>query len=398
MRPRSGSLIALLAACSTAGPAGNTLFLPALPAIAAHFGIPVPAAQATVSAYLIAFACGILASGPLADRFGRRPLILWGMSIFAIGSIIGLVASSLSWVVFARVVQGLGSAAGITVARATVGDLYEGPELARKIALLTMAMVLGTALSPYVGGELVARFGWQSGFAVLGIVGIVTVIACVKLLPETQATRATNVGIVDLWQQSKSVWLKPVFAGYVVQAGVIYSVFLVFIATAPYLMIDLLGRAPQDFGLFYLLLAGGYFLGNYYVSHAAHRVDAQRLVVAGLGAQVAGACAALLFAIAGIWHPFALFGPMCIATFGQGLALPVVTARAVSLAPGYAGIASSLIGFGQQAIAGVSVQAMGWAPTTSPVPVTAFCSIVGAIALGSALWLARHEPAPPQPA
>lgn len=366
--------------------------LPALPAIGEHFGVPVAAAQATISAYLLAFAAGILLSGPLADRLGRKPLVLVGMAIYTLASFAALAAPTLEWLVGARIFQGIGAAAGITVARAIVGDLYSGRELARRLAQLTMAMVLATALAPWVGGILVGAFGWRALFAFLALVGTIIVLAVASLLPETR-TRVEGVNTTrELWLQGKAVIAQPIFFGYVLQAGIIYATFLVFISVAPYLMVGVLGQTPQDFGKYYLLIAGGYFLGNSFVSRAAHRVDPDRLVLVGLGLQFGGAAVALVLVLAGIWHPFALFLPMFPLSIGQGLALPVVTARAVGLAPGYAGVASSLIGFSQQAIAAISVQAMGWASTATPLPVTLFCTLISAVALWAGWWLGHQRP------
>jgi DHA1 family bicyclomycin/chloramphenicol resistance-like MFS transporter len=385
------ALVPLLAACSTTGPVATNLFLPALPVVGTGFGVSVPAVQSTVSAYLIAFAVGILVFGPLADRHGRRPAIVGGMGIFALGSALALAAPTLGTLVAARLVQGFGAGAGITVARATVGDLYEGPELARKIALLTMAMVLGTVLSPWFGGVLAEAFGWRSGFLLMAIAGAAIVLACARLLPETRPAHARFSPPAELARQARAVLARPVFFGYVIQAGVIYAVFLVFISVAPHLMVGVLDRPVTDFGLYYIVLSVGYFLGNYYVSSRAHRADVDRLIVVGLGLQVAGAAGALAAVLAGCWHPLLIFGPMFPLSIGQGLALPNITARAVSLAPGYAGVASSLIGFSQQAIAAISVQAMGFASTASPFPVTLFCFATSAIALASVFVLRENR-------
>lgn len=376
-------LIALLALCSAMGPMCVNLFLPALPEIQRFFAVPIAAAQTTISAYLLAFAVSILIAGPLADRYGRRRIMIGGMLIFTCGSAICALAPSLQMLVLGRVVQAIGAAGGITVSRAIAGDLYHGEELARRLALLTMAMMLGTTIAPLIGGELVVNFGWHSAFLVLVVLGSAAALACHILLPETRSAVASARSGAELWREGRKVIGKPIFFGYVVQAGVIYAVFLAFIAIAPYVMTNVLHRPITDFGIWFMLLSAGYFLGNLYVSRASRITDPDKLMMAGLALQLAAAALALVFALIGAWSPWFIFGPMLPLAFGQGLALPHISARAVQLAPGYSGVAAALIGFSQQAIAGLSVQAMGFAPTDSPVPIMLFCSVASALGLAS---------------
>jgi DHA1 family bicyclomycin/chloramphenicol resistance-like MFS transporter len=387
-------LIALLAACSALGPVATNLFLPALPELQRYFDVPVASAQMSISAYLIAFACGILWAGPLSDRYGRRPIIIGGVLVFAAGSMIAALAAALPMLVAGRIVQAVGASAGITVTRAIVSDLTSGDELARMLAILTMVMVVGTTVSPVIGGELAVRFGWHSGFLLLLILAILLLAACFWLLPETHplATRGDARSARELARQARAVVAKPVFLGYVIQAGVIYATFLAFISIAPYVMTRVLGRSPTDFGLWYMLLSAGYFLGNLSVSSLARRFPGARLISVGLMAQLAGAVLGLMLVLAGHWDPAFIFGPQLLISYGQGLALPNLTARAVRLAPGFAGVASSLIGFSQQAIAAISVQAMGFAPADSPLPVVAFCAAASLLAVASQFALRRHEP------
>src|SRR5690606_16302299 len=122
-RASGRSLIALIAACSATGSMATNLFLPALPQIREHFGVTLAAAQTMLSVYMVAFACSILMVGPLSDRFGRRPLMIGGLVVFACGSLIAVIAPTLSVLVAGRVVQAAGASAGVILARAIVGDL-----------------------------------------------------------------------------------------------------------------------------------------------------------------------------------------------------------------------------------------------------------------------------------
>jgi DHA1 family bicyclomycin/chloramphenicol resistance-like MFS transporter len=384
---RSSALVPLLAACSVIGPIGNFMLLPALPAIARDFSVDVPATQLTVTMYLIAFALGVLLSGPLADRYGRKPLLLGGMAVAAVGAVLALIAQSLWWLVVARAVQGAGGAVGITVSRAAVGDLYRDNELSRKIAALTMTMVFGTAMSPYLGGLIAQSVGWRAGFWFLLGATVPIGFAVQRWFPETRHRGALDNSFARIWRESRAVVMRPVFLAYVIQAGLVYALFLVFISLAPYVMTASLGRSPSDFGLYYVFLSGGYFLGNWYVSRSSGAFTGSRLIVYGLGAQFLSAVIALAFALAGWVEPIYIFSAQFLLCIGQGLALPNIAARGVALAPGYAGVASSVMGFSQMAVAAVCVQLMGFAPTRTWLPVLTFCVAVAAIAWFTALAL-----------
>jgi len=373
-------MIALLAACTSTGPIATNLFLPALPSIRADLRIDVAASQTTLSAYLFAYACAILVSGPVSDRFGRRPLMRIGLAIFGAGSLAGVWAPTLPWLVAGRIVQAIGAATAMTVARAVMGDLFQGGQLASRMALLTLVMVIGTTISPLIGGVITESLSWHAGFWALAAMALLLLVLTSAQLPET---RRKSGGAHDdgLTGAAREMLAHPVFFGYALQAGVIYGVFLVFIALAPYIMAESLGRPATDFGLYYMLISSGYFLGNLYVTRFGASSSARRVTATGLWLQFAGAAAGLGFVLAGFTHPLWLFGPMFPLAMGQGLALPHVTARGISLAPHHPGSAASVMGFSQQAVAAISVQAMGFAPTETAVPVMLYCTMASGLGL-----------------
>jgi MFS transporter, DHA1 family, multidrug resistance protein len=382
-------LILLLAACSSLGPISSLLLMPALPAIRVDFGASTSATQTVISSFLFAFAAGVMFAGPLSDRHGRRPLILGGLLVFLVGSIGAAVAPTLPLLVAGRVVQALGCAVTMTVARAVAGDLYHDWRLAQALANITLGMMLGTTFSPYIGGLLTEAFGWHATFLLLMVAAAVIALATWRLLPETRVSVPGGASFAQLGQSSLLVLRNPRFTACVIDAGVIFAVYLVFISLAPYVMSEMLGRPATDFGKYTLLMSGGYFAGNLYVVKRGRAGNMERLARIGSVLQAVSALAALGFVLAGFTHPAFWFLPMMPMAFAQGLALPHITASAVQLAPGYAGTASSLLGFGQQAITALSVQLMGLAATDTPVPVLAFCAAmslvsVGTLAFGSA--------------
>jgi DHA1 family bicyclomycin/chloramphenicol resistance-like MFS transporter len=281
----------------------------------------------------------------------------------------------MTWLVVGRIVQGAAGGTGITVSRACVSDLFEERELARMYAILTMALVFGTALAPYAGGVITRYVGWQSAFLFLASAALIITIACVAWLPETRRKDARAHSFAVLWRESRALLAHGLFMGYVVQVALIYALFFVFVSLTPYVMVSVLGMPSDRFGLYYLFLAGGFFSGNLMVSRSAGHHDVVRQTSAGLAWQLVGAIAALALVLLGFTHPLYVFIPMMVFSFGQGLALPNLIAHGIRLSPNYAGVASSIFGFSQLALAAITVQAMGYVPASGWQPALWFCAI-----------------------
>ncbi len=392
--PASRGLTALLAAASSLGPVSSLMLMPALPAIRADFGDTIAATQSVISVFLIVFAIGIPLAGPLSDRYGRRPLLIGGIFIFLIGSLLGALAPSLEVLVFARALQAIGCAATATVARAVLGDLYPDWRLARALARLTLVMMTGTAISPWLGGLITESMGWHAPLALMVVLAAIIGVAAFVALPETRAPSGRS-SFHELGEASRVVLRNRIFLSCVIDAGVIYAVYLGFISIAPHIMSEMFGEPATSFGLYLLLLSAGYFLGNMVVTRLKGHADLDRVARFGIWLQAGSAALALAFVLAGFTQPLFWFGPMLPLAFAQGLALPHITATAVRLAPGYAGVTAGLIGFSQQSIAAAAVQGLGFVRTDTPVPALAVCAALACVSLGAMLLIERALRAQP---
>jgi DHA1 family bicyclomycin/chloramphenicol resistance-like MFS transporter len=392
--PASRGLTVLLAAASSLGPVSSLMLMPALPAIRADFGDTIAATQSVISVFLIVFAIGIPLAGPLSDRYGRRPLLVGGIFVFLIGSLLGALAPSLEVLVFARALQAIGCAATATVARAVLGDLYPDWRLARALARLTLVMMTGTAISPWLGGLITESMGWHAPLALMVVLAAIIGVAAFIALPETRAPSGRS-SFHELSEASRVVLRNRIFLGCVIDAGVIYAVYLGFISIAPHIMSEMFGEPATSFGLYLLLLSAGYFLGNMVVTRLKGHADLDRVARFGIWLQAGSAALALAFVLAGFTHPLFWFGPMLPLAFAQGLALPHITATAVRLAPGYAGVTAGLIGFSQQSIAAAAVQGLGFVRTDTPVPALAVCAALACVSLGAMLLIERALRAQP---
>ena len=392
--PASRGLTILLAAASSLGPVSSLMLMPALPAIRADFGGTIAATQSVISVFLIVFAIGIPLAGPLSDRYGRRPLLVGGIFIFLIGSLLGALAPSLEVLVFARALQAIGCAATATVARAVLGDLYPDWRLARALARLTLVMMTGTAISPWLGGLITESMGWHAPLALMVVLAAIIGVAAFVALPETRAPSGRS-SFHELGEASRVVLRNRIFLSCVIDAGVIYAVYLGFISIAPHIMSEMFGEPATSFGLYLLLLSAGYFLGNMVVTRLKGHADLDRVARFGIWLQAGSAALALAFVLAGFTQPLFWFGPMLPLAFAQGLALPHITATAVRLAPGYAGVTAGLIGFSQQSIAAAAVQGLGFVRTDTPVPALAVCAALACVSLGAMLLIERALRAQP---
>jgi Bcr/CflA subfamily drug resistance transporter len=276
-RPLSDrALLLLLAAVTALGPIATNLYLPALPAVREYFGASVAAVQATFSVSLVTFALGILAWGPISDRYGRRKAVLYGLSIMIVGTIVCLAAQSLQWLIAGRGLQAFGTATGLVTARAIVADLYPAERMAKLFASLTMVAVLGNSLAPVLGGFVATGFGWRAIFAALMFTTLVVGVFAWRRLPETRRAGVHPPRAKEMLATAWSLSRDTLFAGCVAQSAVVYATFLVFISLAPYVMVSALGRPATEFGFYYLFIAVGYFLGNWSVCRLMGRRDGRR--------------------------------------------------------------------------------------------------------------------------
>jgi MFS transporter, DHA1 family, multidrug resistance protein len=379
--PVSTAFMMLLAAMSALAPMSLQIFVPALPAIQAHFGVPPGVAQLALSLSILANAVAALSYGPLSDRFGRRPVVLAGLSMFIAGSVLCALAPTIGMLIFGRIVQSGGGAAGMVIARAIVRDLYAREQAASMIAYLTMAMVVAPMLAPSIGALLLDLFEWHAIFIALTGVGLLLTWRAQQRLAETRAGGSGGAGWSDLLSGTRALLRSRAFIAYVLQSTFAIAVFFAFVAGAPYYMIDILHRPATEYGLWFIIVSLGFMAGNFVTARLGRRIGLDRMVLIGSCLVVLGTVSSIALLIGWSWAPIALFGPMMLATFGNGLAIPNAQAGAISVDPLLAGTASGLSGFTQMLVAAVVSQAVGMLQNGTPYPMLGFMVACAAISL-----------------
>jgi DHA1 family bicyclomycin/chloramphenicol resistance-like MFS transporter len=377
--PVSPVFMALLVGMTALAPLSMQIFVPALPAIQRGFGVSTGMAQLALSLSILANAIATLSYGPLSDRFGRRPVVLGGLSLFVVGSLMCTVAPTIGLLILGRIVQAAGGAAGMVIARAIVRDLYDRDRAAAAIAYLTMAMVVAPMLAPSVGAILMGLSDWRAIFVALTVIGILLVWGTQLRLVETRAGGSGGSGWGSLLAGGGRLLRSPAFLGYVLQTAFSMSMFFAFVSGAPYLIIDVLGRPALEYGLYFMLVSVGYMSGNFTAARITRRVGIDRMILIGSALSLVGTSlvAGLLLSLP--WAPVLLFGPMMLTSYANGLAMPNGQAGAISVDPALAGTASGVAGFAQLLCAALVSQAVGMVQNGTPYPMLAF--MVGCAAL-----------------
>jgi len=375
--------ILLLVAVAAISPLGINIYLPSMPAMARSLGVDYATIQVTLSVYLAAVALGQLVVGPLSDRFGRRPVLLAGMCMYVLGSLVCGLAESIFWLNIGRVIQALGGCSGITLTRTMVRDLYDRNQSASMIGYLTMGMSVAPMVAPVLGGLLEATYGWRSSFFFLvGFAALVTALAGVKLretnpyLLQRQAADeprsayapagATAMGLLRGYGK---LICSGTFWGYALTTSFASGVFFAFVAGAAYVMIELMGRSPFEYGVYFGSVSLGYIAGNFLSGRYAARVGPDRMIAFGSLCNLVFVLIMVVgFGLLGVHHPLMLFLPMMGVAMSNGLVLPSAIAGAVSVRPDAAGAASGLAGSLQMGFAALVAPLVGWLLVDSAWP------------------------------
>jgi MFS transporter, DHA1 family, multidrug resistance protein len=354
-------MLALLIAMTAIAPLTLNIIVPAVPNLAILLNASTDTVQLTVSLYLMVLAFSQLALGPLSDKFGRRPVIVWGLALTAVTSAGALLASSITGLIVARSLQALGASAGLVVGRAIIRDLYHRDRAASMIASVTMVVIAAPMVAPLLGGFLDTLFGWQSIFIFVSAACFVVVVWAALALPETRI-RQPEAKPVNLWAEVCGLMRDRRFLGYALCAGLGTAPFFTFLGGGPHVVVSLMGRTSAEYGLWFALNAFGYLFGNFIAARYSSWVGIDRMIWWGLLVSLAGVALSVgLTAIFPHWGPATLFIPQVIISAGNGFLLPNSFAGAVSVRPQAAGAASGIAGFTQMAMGAVATQVATWA-------------------------------------
>jgi DHA1 family bicyclomycin/chloramphenicol resistance-like MFS transporter len=328
------------------------LYLASLPGLARAFAVPPSTVQLTLSAFVLAFGAMQLVLGPVADRYGRYPVLVGGLALYTLASIAAALAPSIEFLIGTRVAQAVGCCGVVVAARAVVRDRYDPVDGARVLAQASTVLAIGPLVGPMLGSALEVRFGFRAAFVLLAVIACSMLVATLRRLTETHrqpdrgALRPAAIagGYVRVLRSAQ-------FRAYTLLSAASYAALFAFISGSSFVLIGVLGVPTALFGLCFAFCVSGYLVGTLVCRRLLARHSVAATVRRGAALSLAFGLLLLTLMVAGPHHWAAVLLPMAGIFLAHGINLPCGQAGSAAPFPELAGAAAGMFGFLMMAVA-----------------------------------------------
>lgn len=348
-----GLVVLMLSLLLGMQPITTDLYLPALPALTKGFGAPMAQAQLTLSALLLAFGMSQLVWGSLSDRFGRKPVLMIGLSAYVIASIGSALADSMALLIVWRAVQGAAMGAGVMCARAILRDLYAPAQGARVMSKAQTGLGVIACMSAPLGGLLSDLFNWRIALLALAVFGAAALLLLAWRFEETATSKNPRaLEPMTLLRSWATVARHPTFWAFSLLSGASYGGLFTFLASSSFVFIEVLGLRKTQYGLLMFSMSLSYISGTVLCRQLLPRFGVRRTVaIAGTLTLTGGSLLGVLALLGLHTHWLSLLLPFCLFMLGHGIHQPCGQSGAVGPFPHSAGVAAALNGFFMMLIA-----------------------------------------------
>ncbi|WP_180975054.1 multidrug effflux MFS transporter [Aeromonas salmonicida] len=351
-------LILLLVLLVLFSPLAIDIYLPAIPQMAEQLGAEVTLMQGTITWFLFSMGLGQLLVGPLADRYGRKPIALGGVLLYGLSALAAGFAASLGELMLARVLQGFGACATSVAAFSVVRDSYGPKKSGQMISYLNGAICFIPALAPLLGGWLTAKAGWSANFWFMA--GYAAIVGSWLLwrMPETRPGETSSSGPLINWSRYSPVLRSPSFLFNACLCMLAMAVILAYVTAAPVQLMVKLGLDMSGFSYWFTANAALNILACFLAPRFIARVGPRRTLRIGLLVITRSAMALTL--VQHIDHPLAMMGPVFFSSIGFAMVLGAAAGMALAPFGHCAGTAAALLGLFQMSGSGALVGITGW--------------------------------------
>ncbi|MCV6624217.1 MAG: multidrug effflux MFS transporter [Cellvibrionaceae bacterium] len=324
----------LLALMAIASPIALNIYAPLMPMLADQFSVSNESVQFGFTLYLLSLALGQLIAGPLADRWGARPVLVYGFLIHIVGCLLVINSQGIAVLLIGRCLQAAGGCTGMLLARSLVLQNNNLDKSGALLAYITLGIASSQALAPTLGAYLAEWFGWRSAILLSFVIALVILLFAIRFLSKEQKTSDPVQNSKLLSNAAKNYWAvlrNRVFLTFALSNALITSSYIVFINNMPFIVEQELNGSATDFGNWFLWVAGGFWLGSFIAGRSAIQLGARRLIFFGYSLSVFAAFTMLFLLYlfmqqASYWL---FFIPMAVFTIGRGLSQPNAQATAV---------------------------------------------------------------------
>ena len=383
-------LVLVLGALSAIGPLTIDAYLPALPALSAEMGATDSQAQLTITGLLLGLGLGQLLVGPLSDAVGRRKPLLVGLAAHGLMSVLCALAPSITLLAVTRTLQGLAGAAVAVVSMAVVRGLFSGIKAAQLLSRLMLVVGVAPILAPSIGSALLSFTSWRGIFVVLALVAVALFVLAVVALPETlPAVRRQPGNIAGSLRAYRVLFTDRLFVVMVLVSGLMFATLFAYISGAPFILQELYGLSPAEFGVAFSVNAVGLVVLTQVNPLLVKRYSPVRVLLASVVISTAGAAALVLTTATGFGGFVGFMVPLFFVVSAAGLAFPNAPAIALNRHGESAGSAAALLGASQFMIGGAIAPLVGALANGTPVPMAGV--ILGASALALVFFLSARR-------
>ena len=338
---RSPPTIATLVLLSGLSALSLNLFLPSLPNMALHFQADYKVMQLSIALYLLVNAVLQILIGPIADKAGRRPVLLWGLALFLIATLGCIYAPTVEVFLAFRMCQAV-VVVGMVLSRAAVRDLYDQDQAASMIGYVTMGMAVVPMIGPAIGGLLEESFGWKANFWLPFALGAMTLALTYLDFGETSAKSGKT--LVQQFREYPELLRSPRFWGYSLSSALSSGAFFAYLGGAPFIGTELFNLSAAQVGIYFGAPAVGYFIGNFLSGRYSVTFGVNRMVFWGCWLNAIGVALSAALFLTGLGTALSFFGLMTFVGVGNGMTIPNATSGALSVRPHLAATASGLSG------------------------------------------------------
>lgn len=335
----------LIAVCMMIQPLATDLYLPSLPHIAAYFQASPAMVQQTLSLFVLGFAGLQLVSGPLSDRFGRRPVLMTGLVVYVLASIACAFSPTLDSLIVGRIVQAIGCCTVVVVARSIVHDVYPGVEGPHILARISSFYALAPLLGPLVGACLQVWFGWRAAFFVYSLTGVLLAGIIFFRLEETHTQKHTQAFALSRFVGNYLRLVKsPVFWAYTLPGALSFGSIFIYLSGGAFVLINVFQVPTKYSGIFFACGALGYMAGTMICRRHLRHYGINQTLRFGGNLAFAACLVYPIFVAAGLAHWTTFLLGQCLVMLAHGINFPCAQSGAVAPFSGNTGTAAALMG------------------------------------------------------